>query len=95
MRAFAQCDLLASVHGSQNANVMWMRRGAAFMEINPHKFYYSSYNHLSTVAGVLFLHSRRNSIALPAGSPLLAPPFSSSRSHESAASWPSSRGSCR
>ena len=41
--AFAQCDLLASVHGSQNANVMWMRPGAAFMELNPHKFFYSSY----------------------------------------------------
>ena len=41
--AFAQCDVLASVHGSQNANVMWMRPGAAFMELNPHKFFYSSY----------------------------------------------------
>ena len=32
-----------SVHGSHNANVMWMRPGSAFMELNPHKFFYSSY----------------------------------------------------
>ena len=45
--AFAQCDVLASVHGSQNANVMWMRPGAAFMELNPHKFFYSSYQEVN------------------------------------------------
>ena len=37
---FAECDLMVSVHGSQNANLMFMRRGAAFMEINPFKFLY-------------------------------------------------------
>lgn len=70
VRLFASCDLLVSVHGSHNANIMWMRPGSAFMEVNPHKFYYASYNQLATVAGVLFLHSRRNSIALGADSPL-------------------------
>lgn len=34
---FAACDLLASVHGSHNANGIFMRPGAAFMELNPHK----------------------------------------------------------
>ena len=29
-----------------------MRAGAAFMEVNPRKFYYASYNDLATVAGV-------------------------------------------
>ena len=52
VRLFASCDLLVSVHGSHNANVMWMRAGAAFMEVNPRKFYYASYNELATVAGV-------------------------------------------
>lgn len=69
---FGSCDLLVSVHGSHNANVMFMRAGSAFMEVNPHKFYYASYNHLATVASVLFLHSRRNAIALPPNSPLRA-----------------------
>ena len=59
-----------SVHGSHNANVMWMRPGAAFMEVNPRKFYYASYHDLATVAGLLFLRSRRNEIALAADSPL-------------------------
>ena len=59
-------DVLASVHGSQNANVMWMRPGAAFMELNPYKFFYSSYEELATVSRVRYLPSRRNSIASPA-----------------------------
>lgn len=33
---FASCDLMASVHGSQNANLMFMRPGSAFMELNPY-----------------------------------------------------------
>eukprot|EP00966_Prymnesium_polylepis_P177670 4114517-Prymnesium_polylepis.1 len=32
------------------------------MEINPYKFYYSSYKHLSEVAGVRYLPSRENRI---------------------------------
>ena len=65
------CNLnQVSVHGSHNANVMWMRPGAAFMEVNPRKFYYASYHDLATVAGLLFLQSRRNEIALAADSPL-------------------------
>jgi hypothetical protein len=60
---FARCDLLVSVHGSQNANIMFMRPGAAFMELNPHKFFYASYEELATVAQLLSLPSRRNSIA--------------------------------
>lgn len=59
---FAACDLLVSVHGSHNANLMWMRPGSAMMEVNPHKFFYSSYQHLAAVSSVLFLSSRRNSI---------------------------------
>ena len=47
-----------------------MRPGAAFMEVNPRKFYYASYHDLATVAGLLFLQSRRNEIALAADSPL-------------------------
>ena len=61
---FATCDIMASVHGSQNANLMFMRPGAAMMEINPHKFYYSSYERLANVTRVLYLSSRRNSIAV-------------------------------
>ena len=33
---------------------------AAFMEINPYKFYYSSYKYLSEVAGVVYMPSRLN-----------------------------------
>ena len=65
---FASCDLLVSVHGSHNANVMWMRPGSAFMEINPHKFFYSSYEQLAAVATLHYLPSRLNEIeraALP------------------------------
>lgn len=61
---FAGCDLMVSVHGSQNANLMFMRPGAAFMEINPYKFYYSSYAELAAVSRVLYLPSRRNVIAV-------------------------------
>ena len=63
---FARCDVLVSVHGSQNANAMFMRPGTAFMELNPHKFFYSSYEALSAVCRVLYAPSRRNSIATPA-----------------------------
>ena len=60
---FASCDLLVSVHGSQNANIMWMRPGAAFLEINPPKFYYDSYMRLSGMAGLLYVQSRNNTPA--------------------------------
>ena len=60
---FASCDLLVSVHGSHNANIMWMRPGAAFLEINPPKFYYDSYMRLSGVAGLLYVQSRNNTPA--------------------------------
>ena len=63
LSVFASCDLLVSVHGSQNANIMFMRPGSAFMELNPYKFFYSSYEELATVSGVLYLRSRDNSIA--------------------------------
>lgn len=43
------------VHGSQNANIMFMRAGTSFMELNPHKFFYSSYETLATVSRVRFL----------------------------------------
>ena len=51
------------MHGSHNANLMWMRRGSALMELNPYLFYYSSYKELATVSGVDYLPSRRNAIA--------------------------------
>eukprot|EP00310_Coccolithus_braarudii_P012391 CAMPEP_0183348954 /NCGR_PEP_ID=MMETSP0164_2-20130417/13295_1 /TAXON_ID=221442 /ORGANISM="Coccolithus pelagicus ssp braarudi, Strain PLY182g" /LENGTH=435 /DNA_ID=CAMNT_0025520619 /DNA_START=126 /DNA_END=1433 /DNA_ORIENTATION=- len=60
---FSSCDIMVSVHGSHNANLMWMHGGSAFMELNPHLFYYSSYKELAEVSGVLYLPSRRNSIA--------------------------------
>ena len=63
LSVFASCDLMVSVHGSQNANVMFMRAGAAFMELNPHKFFYSSYEALSSISRVLYLPSRHNIIA--------------------------------
>ncbi|KAL3903117.1 MAG: hypothetical protein SGPRY_011803 [Prymnesium sp.] len=62
VREFASCDALCSVHGSQNANVMFMRPGSSFMEINPYKFFYSSYEALATVANVRYMSSRLNSI---------------------------------
>lgn len=62
VREFASCDALCSVHGSQNANVMFMRPGSSFMEINPYKFFYSSYEALATVANVRYMPSRLNSI---------------------------------
>ncbi|KAL1512334.1 hypothetical protein AB1Y20_005596 [Prymnesium parvum] len=62
VEVFSSCDILCSVHGSQNANVMFMREGAAFMEINPYKFFYSSYERLAQVAGLLYLPSRDNRI---------------------------------
>ena len=61
---FASCDLMASVHGSQNANLMFMRPGTAFMELNPYKFLYRSYEQLCEVCGILSLPSRLNSIAV-------------------------------
>jgi hypothetical protein len=61
---FASCDLLVSVHGSHNANVMWMRPGASFMELNPYQFYYSSYEHLAHVVGLRYVPSRSNSVAM-------------------------------
>ena len=63
LAVFASCDLMVSVHGSQNANIMFMRPGTAFMELNPHKFFYSSYEELATVSRVLYLRSRDNAIA--------------------------------
>ena len=60
---FASCDIMASVHGSQNANLMFMRKGSAFMEINPYRFLYRSYEELCKVCGILSLPSVRNSIA--------------------------------
>ena len=53
-----------SVHGSHNANAMWMRPGAAFMEVNPRKFYYASYNQLATVAASPRSSARRLSPTL-------------------------------
>ena len=62
----ASCDVLVSVHGSHNANVMWMYPGSAFIELNPYKFYYYSYESLAAVTGLLYVHSRNNSIAMAA-----------------------------
>lgn len=61
---FASCDMVVSVHGSHNANVMFMRAGSAFMEVNPYKFFYASYEALAGVCGLLYLPSRFNSIAV-------------------------------
>lgn len=60
---FASCDVLVSVHGSHNANLMFMRPGSAFIELNPHKFFYASYQALAEVAGIHYIPSRSNAIA--------------------------------
>ena len=68
VRTFESCDLLVSVHGSHNANQMWMRPGAAFMEVNPYLFYYDSYEKLADVLGLYYLPSRRNEIGVSSAS---------------------------
>lgn len=60
VRMFARCDLLASPHGSQNANAIFMRPGSVFLEINPPKFFYFSYEALSRASGLHYVASRRN-----------------------------------
>lgn len=64
VRIFASCDVLVSVHGSHNANAMWMRRGGGFLEINPFRFYYASYQALAAVTGLHYMPSRQNTIAM-------------------------------
>ncbi|KAF5825983.1 hypothetical protein DUNSADRAFT_5582 [Dunaliella salina] len=58
--SFSQCDLLVSPHGSHNTNVMFMRAGSAFMELNPFMFYHNTYHQLATLMNVTYLNSRNN-----------------------------------
>lgn len=63
VRTFEACDVLVSVHGSHNANIMWMRAGALFAELNPRLFYYDAYAFLASRLRVRYVESRRNAIA--------------------------------
>jgi len=67
VQLFASCNVLVSVHGSHNANVMWMRPRSAFIELNPFLFYYAAYRELATVSGIDYLPSRRNQIGVTTG----------------------------
>ena len=50
---FADCDLLLSTHGFQNTALMFLRPGAALVEIFPFKYWKNSYVDLAAKFGVV------------------------------------------
>lgn len=58
VRVWANCDTVLSAHGSHNINMMFMRPGSTFVEMNPKMFFYEAYPNLASTTGLAYIGLR-------------------------------------
>lgn len=58
VQIWANCDAVISAHGSHNINMMFMRPGSTFVEMNPKMFFYEAYPNLAATVGLAYIGLR-------------------------------------